>query len=267
MISHNAKADDFRDLHVKGEPLVLFNIWDAGSAAAAAKAGVPAVATSSWAVAAAAGYEDGERLPIDEALSAIGRIVRSTDLPVTADFEGGYAEDPAGIVGHVARLIETGVSGLNFEDQRVGSEGLYDIERQAGRLGAVRETGAASGARVFLNARTDVFLKARPDDDREQLLAVAIERAAAYEEAGADGFFVPGLTDLAAIKTLCSEVRLPVNVMWRADPSDFASLAQCGVARISLGPAPFFAAMDFITQSAKACISPSLARRAEPVAA
>lgn len=238
MTSQIDKAERFRRLHVPDDPLVLYNIWDAGSAKAVVRAGVKAVATGSWSVAAAQGYEDGEELPLEDALAVVGRIVRSVDCPVTADFEGGYAADPDTVGQNVRRLLALGVIGLNFEDQVVNASGLYSIEDQVKRLRAVRAAADAFGVPAFINARTDVFLKAAPDADHAALLEEAITRAAAYAEAGADGFFVPGLTDKTLIRTVCERVALPVNVMV-ADPQDDGDLASLGVSRISFGPHPY----------------------------
>src|SRR6185312_14384068 len=110
------KAVRFAELHTKGNPLVLYNVWDAGSANAVTEAGAPAVATSSWSVAEAQGYHDGEDIPLDLALQIITRIADTVDVPVSADFEGGYSDDHAMLAENVARLLDTGIVGINFED-------------------------------------------------------------------------------------------------------------------------------------------------------
>lgn len=189
------KAAFFRSLHIPHDPLILYNIWDAGSAKAVAAAGAKAIATGSWSVAAAQGYQDGEEFPLSDALAMVARITRSVDAPVTVDFEGGYAADPETVGQNVRRLLALGVVGLNFEDQVVDGQGLYSIEDQVARLRAVREAADALGIPAFINARTDVFLKAESDMEPASLLNDALARAAAYAEAGADGFFVPELTD------------------------------------------------------------------------
>ena len=233
------KAQTFRSLHVPGDPLVLYNIWDAGSAVAVARAGAKAIATGSWSVAAAQGYADGEEMPLDDALAVVARILARTDLPVTMDFEGGYAAGPAAVSANLRRLLALGVAGLNFEDQVV-------------RLRALRLTADELGLQVFINARTDLFLKAAPEVDHASLVEEAIARAAAYAAAGADGFFVPGLKDRALIRQICDAVTLPVNVMVSGDPAQVRELAQLGVARISLGPAPYIALSATLEQNARA---------------
>lgn len=247
------KAKLFRDLHAPQNPLVIYNIWDAGSAKVAERAGAKAIATGSWSVAAAQGYTDGEELPLDAALAVVERIVHHVNLPVTVDFEGGYAIDPSTIEQNVRRLLALGVIGLNFEDQVVKGQGLYRIEEQVARLRAVRNAADGQDVPVFLNARTDLFLKATLDVDHESLLDEAVTRAAAYAGAGADGFFVPGLTDKELIRRLCKKVMLPVNVMI-ADPKTIRDLAACGVSRISFGPNPYVSLTRVLEGDVRVCL-------------
>lgn len=252
MISATDKARYFRSLHVPHDPLILYNIWDAGSALAVARAGAKALATGSWSVAAAQGYADGEELPLADSLAVVARILACTDLPVTADFESGYAADPAMVGQNVQSLLKLGVVGLNFEDQVVGGPGLYGIADQVARLHAVRKAADDLGVSVFLNARTDVFLKAEVNVAPESLLEEALAREAAYAEAGADGFFVPGLTDKALIRQICDRATLPVNVMTKGDAQEVRDLAKQGVSRISFGPAPYIALSATLTREAGA---------------
>ena len=200
MNSQKEKAETFSKLHVKGDPVILFNIWDAGSAKAVADAGAQAVATGSWSVAAADGYGDGQELPLEAALNNLRRITATVDLPVTLDFEGGYAADAVGLKENVAMVIEAGAIGINFEDQIVGGEGLYSIEEQSDRITAVREAADKSSVPLFINARTDVFLKTLPAAATGEQLDEVIERAAAYAKAGANGLFAPGLRDAELIR-------------------------------------------------------------------
>src|SRR4051794_12810049 len=133
-----SKFNDFARLHIAGDPLVLFNAWDAGSAAAVAKSGTKAIATGSASVSMANGFGDGEEVPIDFAIANAARIAGAVDLPVTVDFEGGYAEDSVGLTANGRRLAQTGVIGCNFEDQIVGTDRLYEVADQVRRLAAVR---------------------------------------------------------------------------------------------------------------------------------
>lgn len=237
----------FAALHRRGDPLILFNAWDAGSARAVAEAGAPAIATGSWSVAAALGYADGEALPLDLVLGNVARIVAAVDLPVTIDFEAGYATAPDALAANAARLAQTGAVGCNLEDQVVGGKGLHAIVDQCARLRAAR-SGAGTG--FFINARTDLFLQA-PREDHPTLIDAALERARAYTEAGADGFFVPGLVDPAAIKRVCGACPLPVNIMAMAGAPTAGALARLGVSRISHGPGPYRAAMAALAAAAE----------------
>lgn len=242
---HN-KAHDFAALHVKGAPLVLYNCWDAGSAKAIVEGGAVALATGSWSVAAAQGYEDGEVMPLAELLAVVKRIAQTQEVPVSADFEGGYGDAPEIVAAHAARLAQTGVVGMNFEDQRVQGQGVWPVEAQCARIAAIR---AAVGPDFFINARTDLFLQSDAAD-HAGLLAEAIARGQAYAAAGASGFFVPMLGQGALIADVCAQVDLPVNVMMHANLADSVALAKAGVARISYGPAPYRAAMQMVTQAA-----------------
>lgn len=230
----------FAALHIPGDPLVLYNCWDAGSARAAERAGASAVASGSWSVAVAGGYEDGQDMPLDAMLAAAARIVASVALPVSIDFEGGYALDPAETAANFARLAQTGAVGANFEDQVVGGKGLHPIAVQADRIAAAR---AALGTNFFLNARTDIFLKARPEEHDAAKVDAALERARAYADAGASGFFAPGLADPGLVERLTAGSPLPVNLMAFPGCPSRAAWAAAGAARISHGPFPYRAAL------------------------
>ncbi len=233
------QARAFAALHRAGDPIVLYNIWDAGSAKAVADAGAPALATGSWSVAAAQGYADGEALPLGLLVTIVERIVATVDVPLSVDFEGGFAAEPDAVAGNVGRIIAAGAIGINFEDQIVGGDGLYDAAEQGTRIAAVRRAADAAGVPLFINARTDLFLKQRDAAEHAGLIAGAISRAGVYRDAGASGFFVPGLTDAALITNICDAVDLPVNVMMMPGAPSIAALSECGVSRISYGPGPY----------------------------
>ncbi|WP_282095145.1 isocitrate lyase/PEP mutase family protein [Epibacterium ulvae] len=241
-MTYEAKARAFADLHVPGTPLVLYNIWDAGTAGAVTAAGAKALATGSWSVAEAHGYGDGEQIPLDLLLTVCERISTTQDLPLTVDFEGGFAAEPDQITAHVQRVVGIGAVGVNFEDQIIGETGLYGVARQAERVAAVR----AAHQDLFVNARTDLFLKEKDPLKHADLLPEALERAAAYGEAGASGFFAPGLRDPDLIAQLCEKLALPVNVMMRGLTLDI--VREAGVARASYGPLPYVDAMKAIAE-------------------
>jgi len=240
--------DAFAALHVPGDPLLLYNIWDVGSAQAVAAGGAKALATGSHAVAEANGYPDGEGMPFNLFLDCTRRIAASVEVPVTADFESGFAVDAARVADHARYLAETGVVGCNFEDQEVGGPGLHPIAEQARRVAAVVESG------LWVNARTDLFLRRRlagGNANDRALLPEALERAKAYAEAGAHSFFIPAVTDLALITEICAASPLPVNV-FKTDALDIPALADAGVARISWGPQPWRWAMERLRSEAEA---------------
>jgi 2-methylisocitrate lyase-like PEP mutase family enzyme len=245
------KFERFAALHVPGNPVVLFNIWDAGSAIAVAKAGAKAIATGSASVAAANGYDDGEDVPMEFAIANAKRIVDAVELPVTVDFEGGYADDPGEAARNVATLAETGAIGCNFEDQVVGTDKLYPAGQQAARIAAVR---AAVGKDFFINARTDLFLKAKMESHDEAMVDQAIERAKAYADAGASGFFVPLLADLKLLERMCSNSPLPINYMAFPGGPSTLEVAGCGISRISYGPFPQIELMKELESRAEAAI-------------
>jgi 2-methylisocitrate lyase-like PEP mutase family enzyme len=246
-----SKFEDFARLHVPGDPLVFFNVWDVGSALAVAKAGAKAIATGSASVAMANGFGDGEQLPMDFALANARRIAASVELPVTVDFEGAYSNDPYEGARNLAQLAGTGVVGCNFEDQVVGGEGLHAIELQAERIAAAR---GAVGPDFFINVRTDLFLKAPQETHDETMLDEAIDRVRAYAKAGASGFFAPMLGDLEMLRRLCAESPIPVNFMTYPGCPSNADVAETGVARISHGPFPLMALMAQLEQSAREAI-------------
>lgn len=255
MTTQSEQADLFRSLHVPGSPLVLFNIWDAGSARAVAGTGALALATGSAPVAMAQGFKDGENMPLELALQNIERIIAAVDIPVTMDLEGGYGAESSTVANTISSAMERGIVGFNFEDQIVGGTGLYAIAEQIQRVAATRKAASANGVHGFLNARTDIFLKAKPETHNDTMLSDAIERAKAYEQAGADGFFAPGLADEKLIGTLCEAIDLPVNIIALPHVPPNEKLAELGVGRISYGPVPYRQMIKSLTEAATAVIN------------
>lgn len=248
----NAMFERFAKLHVPGDPVVLFNVWDAGSAKAVAAAGAKALATGSHPVADANGWPDGEQVPIAFVVANAARIVESVELPLSVDFEGAYAVEPEAAGRNAALLVATGAVGCNFEDQVIGGEGLHPLALQARRIAAIRRQ---VGDAFFINARTDMFLKAKPEAHDQALLDEAIERALAFADAGASGFFAPRLADLKLVERLCRASPLPVNAIAFPGGPTRAHWASAGIARISHGPFPHRAAMAWLEEQARAAIS------------
>lgn len=226
MISHEDKAVLFRSLHVPGKPLLLANAWDAASARITEAAGAPAVATTSAGVAWSLGAPDGDALGRAAAVALVARVASAVDVPVSADIEGGYDDVALTVRG----VLDAGAVGVNLEDaDHGGAAPLLAVEVQATRLAAARSAADEAGIPLFVNARIDTFLRGTGD------LGETLERAAAYVEAGADGIFVPGLTDLASIATLTGKLDAPLNILAGHGAPSVAELAGQGVARISLG--------------------------------
>jgi 2-methylisocitrate lyase-like PEP mutase family enzyme len=247
-----SKFEDFAKLHVAGDPVVLFNAWDPGSAQAVAKSGAKAIATGSASVSMANGFGDGQEMPIELALGNAGRIVGAVDLPVTVDFEGGYATDADGLAANGRRLAETGAIGCNFEDQVVGSDRIYEVADQVSRIAALR---SGVGSDFFINARTDLFLKAPADAHDAALADQAIERGKAYAAAGVNGYFIPGLANLSLVERICRAVDLPVNAMHLPNGPTRTEWASAGIARVSHGPFPFMAMQKWLEAEARAALA------------
>jgi 2-methylisocitrate lyase-like PEP mutase family enzyme len=246
------RARAFARLHVPGTPLVLFNVWDAGSARAVAGAGARSLATGSHPVASAHGYEDGEKMPLELAMANLERIVGAVDLPVSVDLEAGYGASPEVVSETVTRALSTGAVGCNLEDRRIGTSELFPVAESAARVGAARAAAERCGVPFFVNARTDLFLVTPAEGHDDALVDAALERAAAWAAAGADGLFVPGLADEARIARLCAASPLPVNLFARPDGPSLVRLAELGAARISHGPIPWRLAMHALAEAARA---------------
>ena len=254
MTNQSSRAHEFQRLHVPGDPLVIFNVWDSGSARAVTAAGARAIGTGSWSVAAAHGFPDGEKLPLELAIANLERIVRSVDLPVSIDLEAGYGSRPEDVERSVSCAVRAGAVGINLEDGIAEGTGIYGIDDQVARIRAARAAADRLSVPLFINARTDFFLQAKPEGHDAGLVLAVKQRAAAYADAGASGLFVPGIVRAEQIRDVCSASTLPVNVMMMATLPPPAELAQLGVARISHGPGPYRAAMRFIEQVAREAI-------------
>jgi 2-methylisocitrate lyase-like PEP mutase family enzyme len=213
-------AAALRALHVPGDPLILPNAWDAGTARRVERAGFPAVATTSSGVADALGYADGEQTPPDEMLAAVARVARAVSVPVTADMEAGYGLDGAALA---ERVLAAGAVGLNLEDtDHPRAPALVPAAEHAARIARVKES-----ADIVVNARVDVHLRGGTTAD-------ALERARRYRDAGADCIYPIGVRDERTIAEFVA-LGVPVNVLLLPDAPPIARLAELGVARISLG--------------------------------
>ena len=223
---------NFTQLHQQNPPLLLANVWDAASASAAQQAGYQALGTSSAAIAASLGYEDGEAMPFDEMLYIVSRIRSVSHLPLSVDIEAGYGQTVQQISHHIRRLAQCGVVGINLEDSHVvnGQRQLDDAHLFANKLSGIRGLLAAVDYPLFINVRTDTYLL-----NHAQALQETLQRGRLYHRAGADGFFVPGLTSLQDMAVISGQVSLPLNVMCMPALASFDCLAKAGVKRISMG--------------------------------
>ncbi|GAA4992120.1 isocitrate lyase/PEP mutase family protein [Actinopolymorpha pittospori] len=244
-------AQYFRSLHRRaGLPLLLPNAWDVASARLVAQAGAAAVATTSAGVSWSHGVADGEHLGRDRALDLITRVVAAVDVPVTADVEGGYAEEPSGVAETIRGVIAAGAAGVNLEDAHHGSGlPLRPVEAQVERIAAARAVADAEGVPLFVNARVDTYVGAVGDPALR--LEETLSRAGAYVAAGADGIFVPGVTDPELVSALVAGIDAPVNVLAGPGAPTTAELARLGVARISLGSSIAEAAYAVVRRSTK----------------
>jgi 2-methylisocitrate lyase-like PEP mutase family enzyme len=242
-------TETFASMHIPGNPLILYNIWDAGSTVAVAKAGAKAIATGSYGVAGAHGIGDGEKLPLDIAIATLTEVLAVTDLPVTIDMEAGYGNDPATVGISVQRAGDAGAIGINIEDKDPVTRTLFSVADASARIKAAAATG------VFVNARADLFILTPPAEHDVAKVDMMIERAKAYADAGARSLFAPFLQDAALIERLCSRSPLPVNILMRVGCPDHKALAGLGVARISHGHGPWAAAMEWIQAEAEIALN------------
>src|SRR5690349_6544455 len=238
-------TERFRALHDGDGPLLLPNPWDAGSAKLLASLGFEALATTSSGFAATLGRLDGS-VTRDEALAHSATIVQATDLPVNADLENCFADDPAGVAETVRLAVETGLAGCSVEDfARRSDDPIYPAGLAAERVAAAAEAAHAGPVRLVLTARAENLLHGRID------LADTIARLQAYQEAGADVLYAPGLQSLDDIRSVVSSVDRPVNVLALPNAPTIAELAAVGVKRVSVGGAFAYVALGAVTEAAR----------------
>ncbi|HST38865.1 MAG TPA: isocitrate lyase/phosphoenolpyruvate mutase family protein [Conexibacter sp.] len=241
--SQAVRAERFHALHREPTVLALLNAWDAGSARVFEQAGCMAIGTTSAGIAYALGRPDGERLTRAELVEATARMAAAVDLPLSADAESGYGATPADVADTVSELVVAGAVGVNLEDAApAGGAPLRDAADQAERLRAARAAGEDAGLRLFRNARTDVYwLGVGAPEERFEL---TLRRALDYVGAGADGIFVPGLSDPAEIAALVRALPVPLNVLSSPLTPPLDALERIGVKRLSVGSGPVRAVLD-----------------------
>ncbi len=225
------KAQQFNALHHQRTPLIICNVWDVASAKTAEKLNFKAIGTSSAAIASMLGYEDGEEISFEELHYIVKRITMSCSLPLTVDIEAGYSQNPLTTAAYIKALVDAGVVGINIEDSAVNeTRSLVDANLFADYLSAIKEQLAKEKIDIYINVRTDTFLLAVEDT-----LAETQKRAKLYEKAGADGLFVPCITNMEDIEAIVEITTTPLNVMCMPNLPNFNLLTTLGVKRISMG--------------------------------
>jgi 2-methylisocitrate lyase-like PEP mutase family enzyme len=232
--SQSEKSNLLFDLHHNGKLLVLPNIWDPLGALLLESLGYPAVATASASIAFSNGYPDGEKILFRDLIGILKNIVKSVTIPVTADIESGYAENNSILTENIKKLIDTGIAGINIEDSR-NNDKLFSIEAQCEKISIIKKVADQKGEQIFINARTDVYIKSNHLTEGEKL-SETIRRGNAYKDAGADCFYPILLKKSDDIGMVINEVNLPLNILLYPGIPDFDELKSLGVARLSLGP-------------------------------
>lgn len=228
----SSKFQQFRDLHKSGSIFVLPNAWDAASARILQGKKIPAIATSSAAVAGSLGYEDGEDMPFSDYLFVLRRILASVDIPVSVDIEMGYGASNEAIYSNILQLIGLGVVGINIEDSIIhgGQRTLKDADLFAKTIEFISNRLAAAGNELFINIRCDTFILDVPGKLEETL-----RRLKTYSNIGADGIFLPCISSEEDITTVVRNTSLPLNVMAIPGLPSFDKLQQWGVRRVTMG--------------------------------
>jgi len=247
--SQREKAENFRALHHGKSILILPNAWDVPSARVFEDAGFAAVATSSAGLLVSLGYPDGEAIGRTEFVSAISRIVKALSIPLSADILAGFGKTSKEVLATVKAILNAGAIGINIEDFVHSTKKLYPVERQVENVKAIRKLGETMGVPLVINARTDALRFGRGNE--EERFKEATRRAIAYRDAGADCVYPMGLVDATSIKRFVKALDFPINVMVRKGIPRVSELERLGVARVSFGPSPSYAAMGFLKRAAQ----------------
>jgi len=245
-----AKGAALRAMHRGPRILLLPNAWDVASARVLEEAGFGAIATTSAGIAFTLGYPDGQRISREEMLRVVARIAAAVGVPVTADMEAGYGDRPEDAAKTARGVMEAGAVGMNLEDRTDDQRHpLMDLPLQLEKVAAVQEGARTAGLPIVLNVRTDVFLlQVGPPEERYDM---ALQRLAAFRDAGADCVFVPGLHDAEAIGRLVQDLQCPVNILAGPGFPSVPELEKLGVARVSLGSGPMRATLGLLRKMAE----------------
>lgn len=231
-MTQSQKSEIFLQQHRDKKILILPNVWDALSARLIASAGFTSLATASFSLAAGHGYEDGEKIPFAKLVQVVGEITSAVDVPVSVDFERGYANDLPSLADNIRRLLDAGAIGINIEDRDANGKSLIPIPAQCKKLETIREAATKHGVHIVINARTDGYLLKLHTD----YLKETISRSKAYQDAGADCLYPIAIDNYSDIGRVLDEVTLPINVLLMKPVADLKKLEEMGVGRVSLGP-------------------------------
>ncbi|MFB5662485.1 isocitrate lyase/phosphoenolpyruvate mutase family protein [Alteribacillus sp. HJP-4] len=231
-------AKNFYELHYRSSTFVLPNAWDVISAKMFEESGFKAIGTTSAGIAASLGYKDGQNMPLKKMIETIERIAKSVNVPVTADIEAGYGQTVNAVLETVKKVIETGAIGINLEDGTGDSvHPIYDISLQKEKIAAIREMSDSNNASLFINARTDMYWLNIGDPSLR--FQETVKRAEAYQEAGANCIFVPGVSDQKLIQCLRKAISCPINLLADPETPSLTDLSEIGIERLSCGSVPF----------------------------
>ncbi|HLQ72662.1 MAG TPA: isocitrate lyase/phosphoenolpyruvate mutase family protein [Bacillota bacterium] len=243
MKNNSQQMTTFRQLHEQQATFILPNAWDVISAVMFEQCGFKALGTTSAGIATSLGYKDGEHIRFEEMLIAVKRIVSSVNIPVTVDIETGYGETTTEIIENIKRIIKTGAVGINLEDGTGNaSDPLHDLDAQVEKITAIKQLSEENP--VFLNARTDTYWLNVGDE--EMKFTETVKRANAFERAGADCIFIPGLTDESTIERVRKEISVPINLLAAQALPTMETLTNIGIERVSSGSAPFRASATLV---------------------
>lgn len=250
-MNQSERATAFAELHKKGDPIIIYNAWDAGSAKAIEAAGAKAIATGDHPVSFSHGFtnDDFDGFTFDTYLATIREIASRVTVPFSVDISNGDGLEGDELKERIRTLLELGVVGVNFEDALDDESGVIPAEDHAAKIRTIREAADEFGVPLFINARSDVFSTAG-DTDHSELMDEAVARAAMYKEAGANGFFVPGLMDLSLIKQLADNIDLPLNIIRLPGAPETAELRDAGVSRVSYGPVVQMEMIEWLKEKA-----------------
>lgn len=230
-------------LHQEDKILILPNVWDCTSAKMVEEAGFPAVATTSAGISWLFGFGDGEHIPSGMMIEMITRIATCVTIPVTADIEGGYYRNDTGLFFQfISQVVEAGAVGINLEDGQAHSANLNPTDHQTELIKLAKEAGNKKGIHLFVNARTDAMLS---DKSLEERIQICIERAKAFEQAGADGIFIPFVQDHETVAQLKAGINLPLNILFR-NSLDLKKLKKLKINRVSVGSRPMMAVLNHL---------------------